>query len=261
MITLDEHAARSRLRDVAPGFKLLYALPPIAMVLWADSVLFSLLVFALMSASLMLKGGVRLADYLSWLLLPAAFLVTGTAAVAFDIAAHPEPFLFWVPVGNAFIGVTSAGLAMAAHLGVRALASVSCLYFIAFTTPVADLGRSMASVGIPVQLIEMTLLVYRFVFLLFETASEMATAQRSRLGYAGIATSFRSLATLASNLFLFSARRAEEVYVAMECRGYDGSIRVLAPSSGDRQLSFVGLAVLELTLLALAIAVYFWRVF
>lgn len=261
MITLDEHAARSRLRDVAPGFKLLYALPPIAMVLWADSVLFSLLVFGLMSTALMLKGGVRPADYLRWLLLPAGFLVIGTVAVAIDAAASPEAFVISAPLFGAHIGITAAGVAMAAHLCFRALASVSCLYFIAFTTPVADLGRAMASVGLPPLLIEMTLLVYRFVFLLFGTASEMATAQRSRLGYAGTAASFRSLSALASNLFLFSARRAEKVYVAMECRGYDGAIRVLAPSSGERQPSLAALTVLELALFGLAVAAHFGRFF
>ncbi|RXK88252.1 cobalt ECF transporter T component CbiQ [Chlorobaculum sp. 24CR] len=261
MRTLDHHAASSRLRDVAPGYKLLFALLPGEMVLWADSVPFSLLVFALMSASLMLKGGVRLADYLRWLLLPAGFLVIGTAAVAVDASASPGVFIVSVPVGGASIGITAAGVAMAAHLCFRALASVSCLYFVAFTTPVADIGRAMASVGLPPLFTEMTLLVYRFVFLLFETASEMATAQRSRLGYAGTAASFRSLASLASNLFLFSARRAEEVYVAMECRGYDGAIRVLASSNGARQPSFVALALLELTLLGLAVAAHSGRFF
>ncbi|HHE31491.1 MAG TPA: cobalt ECF transporter T component CbiQ [Chlorobaculum parvum] len=261
MITLDEHAARSRLRDVAPGYKLLYALPPIAMVLWVDSALFSVLVFGLMSGSVVMKGGVRLADYFRWLLLPVTFLVTGTAAVAFDIAVHPEPFLFSIPVGSVFIGVTSAGFLTAIHLVFKALAAVSCLYFIAFTTPVADLGRSMASVGLPPLLTEMTLLVYRFVFLLFETASGMATAQRSRLGYAGTAASFRSLAALASNLLLFSVRRAEDVYVAMECRGYDGAIRVLTPSSEARQPSLAGIALVEAALLCIAIATHFGRLF
>lgn len=261
MRTLDHHAASSRLRDVAPGYKLLFALPPGAMVLWADSVPFSLLVFALMSASVMLKGGVRPGDYLRWLLLPAGFLVIGTAAVAVDASASPGAFIVSAPVGGASIGITSAGVAMAAHLCFRALASVSCLYFIAFTTPVADLGRSMASVGLPPLLVEMTLLVYRFVFLLFGTASEMATAQRSRLGYTGAASSYRALSALASNLFVFSARRAEELYVAMECRGYDGSIRVLTPSSGARQPSLAGLALLEVALLSAAIATHFGRLF
>jgi len=260
-MTLDEHAARSRLRDVAPGFKLLYALPPIAMALWADSVSFSLLVFSLMGPSIVLKGGVRPADYLRWLLLPAGFLVIGTAAVAVDASASPGAFIVSAPFGGAHIGVSSAGVAMAAHLCFRALASVSCLYFVAFTTPVADLGRSMAALGVPALFIEMTLLVYRFVFLLFGTASEIATAQRSRLGYAGTAASFRSLASLASNLFVFSARRSEELYVAMECRGYDGAIRVLAPSSGARQPSLAGIALVEAALLCVAIAAHSGRFF
>lgn len=260
-MTLDHHAALSRLRDVAPGFKLLFALPPIAMVLWADSVPFSLVVFVLMGGALMLKGGVRPADYLRWLLLPAGFLVIGTVAVAVDVSASPGAFIVSVPVGGAHIGVTSAGLAMAANLFFRTLASVSCLYFIAFTTPVVDLAGSMSAVGIPLLVIEITLLVYRFVFQLFDTAGAMSTAQTSRLGYAGLRATFRSLSALASNLFVFSVRRSEELYLAMECRGYDSTVRVLTPSNEVRQPSLAGIALVEAALLCVAVATHFWRLF
>jgi len=260
-MTLDEHAARSRLRDVAPVYKLFYALPPIAMVLWADSIVFSLLVLLLMGITVVVKGGVRPVDYLRWLTLPAGFLLIGTIAVAVDASASPEAFIVSAPLGGVHVGVTSAGLAMAAHLCFRALASVSCLYVIAFTTPVADLARSMASVGLPPLFVEMTLLVYRFVFQLFDTSSAIATAQKSRLGYAGLQATFRSLSALASNLFVFSARRSEELYVAMECRGYDGAIRVLAPTSGARQPSLAGIALVEAALLCVAVATHFGRLF
>jgi len=252
MMTLDEHAARSRLRDVAPVYKLFYALPPIAMVLWADSIVFSLLVLLLMGITVVVKGGVRPVDYLRWLTLPAGFLLIGTIAVAVDASASPEAFIVSAPLGGVHVGVTSAGLAMAAHL---------CFYVIAFTTPVADLARSMASVGLPPLFVEMTLLVYRFVFQLFDTSSAIATAQKSRLGYAGLQATFRSLSALASNLFVFSARRSEELYVAMECRGYDGAIRVLAPTSGARQPSLAGIALVEAALLCVAVATHFGRLF
>lgn len=252
MMTLDHYAATSRLRDVRPGLKLLFALPPLLLLQWAGSIAFSITIVLLMGASAILKGGVRPLTWLRWLALPALFLVSGTGAVAFDLAQSPVSFIVQFPVGGEYAGVTQEGLRLATHLFFRSLASVSCLYFIAFTTPVADLTRAMSSLGVPSLLVEMTLLLYRFVFLLFETAGNIATAQHSRLGYVGLSASFRSFAALVSSLFVLSARRSEVMYAAMESRGYDGTMRFVPPSSASRQPSAAILLLLQLFLVALA---------
>ncbi len=253
MMTLDQHAIRSLLRDVAPGYKLFFALPPIVLVLWADSILFSLQVFLLMGAVLVFRGGVRPVEYLAWLALPAGFLLAGTIAVAVDVSASRGDFIISVPVLGLYAGVTSAGLSATLHLFFRVLAAVSCMYFIAFTTPVTDIARSMSVVGVPLLLIEITLLVYRFVFLLLDTAAAMIKAQKSRLGYISLQASFRSISSLASNLFVFSASRSEEIYVAMECRGYDGTLRVLSPEKNASHLSLPVIAVLHIFLFSIAL--------
>jgi cobalt/nickel transport system permease protein len=252
MMTLDQHAARSRLRDVAPGYKLFFALPPIVLVLWADSMLFSLFVFLLMGAVLVYKGRVRPVEYLAWLAFPAGFLVAGTVAVAVDVSVSQGDFIVSVPARGLYAGVTSVGLSAALHLFFRALAAVSCLYFISFTTPVADIARSMSALGVPLLVIEITLLVYRFVFQLFDMAAAMTKAQKSRLGYTGRQAAFRSLSALASNLFVISASRSEETYVAMECRGYDGTIRVLSPVKNAPHPSLPAIAFLQLALFSIA---------
>ena len=51
------------------------------------------------------------------------------------------------------------------------------------------------------------------------------TSQNSRLGYYGIKNSFLSFGKLISSLFLISLRQANENFIAMEARCYDGEIR------------------------------------
>ena len=71
-------------------------------------------------------------------------------------------------------------------------------------------------------------LIYRFIFVLTETASRIRLAQESRLGYQGLRRSLSSLGTLASMVFLRAWRKADRVYTALESRGYSGSLVTLS---------------------------------
>ena len=53
-------------------------------------------------------------------------------------------------------------------------------------------------------------LIYRFIFVLLETAQAMRLAQEARLGYSSWGRWLRSVGMLASNLFLRANTRADE---------------------------------------------------
>jgi cobalt/nickel transport system permease protein len=227
MITPDYYAARSPLRRIDPSMKLFFALPLLGLCLWADSITLSLLLLLLMGSVLVLKGAVPLRVFVLSHLLPGSFLLTTIISISFDMADHPESFLLSFPVGTRYAGLTASGLLVAAHLFFKTIGSVSCLYFISLSTPLTDLALSAEKLGVPKLMIEMTGLVYRFLFILLETMETMITAQQSRLGYAGVAASYRSLGALSSTLFVQACRRSDEIYNALESRGYNGQISVL----------------------------------
>ena len=81
---------------------------------------------------------------------------------------------------------------------------------------------------VPHLLVELMELIYRFIFVLTETASRIRLAQESRLGYQGVRRSLSSLGTLASMVFLRAWRKADRVYTALESRGYSGSLVTLS---------------------------------
>ena len=95
-----------------------------------------------------------------------------------------------------------------------------------------DFGRpiSLERLHVPHLMVELMELIYRFIFVLTETASRIRLAQESRLGYQGLRRSLSSLGTLASMVFLRAWRKADRVYTALESRGYSGSLVTL---SGD----------------------------
>ncbi len=55
--------------------------------------------------------------------------------------------------------------------------------FMAMTTPLVDMVDLFRRVGVPVILIDVMTLMYRFIFVLLDSLDRMYVAQNSRLGY------------------------------------------------------------------------------
>jgi cobalt/nickel transport system permease protein len=58
----------------------------------------------------------------------------------------------------------------------------------------------------------------------------MVIAQDSRLGYSSVASSYRSLGAVISSLFLKAYKKSEDLYTALEARGYEGELVVIEKS-------------------------------
>ena len=80
----------------------------------------------------------------------------------------------------------------------------------------------------PKLLIELMLLIYRFIFVLLHTASSISMAQECRLGNKDYKTALSSFGKLGSVLMIRAMSRSNRLYDAMEARCYDGEIRVLS---------------------------------
>ena len=68
----------------------------------------------------------------------------------------------------------------------------------------------------PRLLIELMMLIYRFVFILLHTASAIMTAQEARLGNRDYRTQLRAFGKMLTALFFISLRKANALYDAME---------------------------------------------
>jgi cobalt/nickel transport system permease protein len=95
------------------------------------------------------------------------------------------------------------------------------------TTTMNDLFISLRKIYIPKVFIEISLLIYRYIFVFMEVSSKMSTAQKLRLGRAGWFSRIRSTSLLAGNLFIRTLEQGERTFIAMNARGYDGNIRVM----------------------------------
>ena len=128
------------------------------------------------------------------------------------------------------------------------------MYFLSLNTPVTDLTMALGRLHVPKLLVELMELIYRFIFVLAETASNIRTAQDSRLGYRGFRRSVSSLGMLASMVFLRAWRKADRIYTALESRGYTGSLTTLNDAYRP------GWGLLPLTVFAAAGQIAIWFV-
>ncbi|HJB69339.1 MAG TPA: cobalt ECF transporter T component CbiQ [Candidatus Flavonifractor avistercoris] len=232
----DRWAYQSRLRRVDPLPKLILSLTALVVCLCCGSGAVGLATAAAMGVLIAALGGLPPRVYLHFLKIPMAFLAVGCATMLVRSYPAGAPVLAALPVGGRLWGFDGAALAAAAALFFRAMGAVGAMYFLALNTPVTDLTMCLGRLHVPRLLVELMELIYRFIFVLSETAGSIRTAQASRLGYQGLRRSLSSLGTMASLVFLRAWRRADRIYAALESRGYAGSLTTLpgdyAPGRG-----------------------------
>lgn len=227
MLLIDKLSYRSKLRYVNASEKLLYAVATLAFCVLSCSMKMAVLVFAVNAALTVGKGGTPFSRYIKLLRIPAAFLIIGTVAIVVNLAREPmNAFAF--PAGEWYITGSRAGIRQAAGICLTAMAAVSCLYFLALSTVMTDVLGALRKLRVPPLLIELMLLIYRFIFVLSETASAVRVSQYSRLGNRNLRTGIRSFGAMGSALFILALKRSNALYDAMESRCYDGTIRVLS---------------------------------
>jgi cobalt/nickel transport system permease protein len=120
---------------------------------------------------------------------------------------------------NAGLRLSVEGQIEGLKVALRSLGGISTLYMLMFSTPVAELCEGMRALKVPELIIELMFLMYRFIFIIYETVSDMITAAKARGNY-----NIRAFSMICTNLMLMSVKKTNALYDAMVARGYDGRI-------------------------------------
>lgn len=250
---IDRLAYMSKLKDVDPLLKMIFALAGIVICLWANSFAMSVIIAAVMLTLIMCAGGTKWKDVRQLLTIPAAFVVIGSAAIALSIGNSAENMSASFHIGGLYIGLGIGGAETAFRVMLKCFGSVSCMYFLSLTTPMADLFGLLRNSIIPNFIVEIMELIYRYIFVLYDAANRMYIAQDSRLGYSTLKTSYHSTGFLAANLFVRAYRQAEKTYTAMEARGYDGEIELSKGEYTRKASQYISMLSLVVILVVLAV--------
>ena len=252
MITIDRLCYNSKLRYVNAGEKFAFSVLSLCACVLSRSVTVSCFVLIFMGILSVWKGGIPFSCYLRYLTVPLVFLLLSSFAIVINIS-HTQLDLFAVKLGNIYLTGSRDSLMYALNLILTALASVSCLYFLSFHTPMPDILNVLRKLHCPKLILELMLLIYRFIFVLFEVSHAIRVSQNSRLGNKDYRTSMKSFSAMASALFIRAMKKSDALYDAMESRCYNGDIRVLNENFPPRKAEILWIVIFEIILYGLVV--------
>jgi cobalt/nickel transport system permease protein len=178
---------------------------------------------------------------------------TGLIAIP-AVFTTPGPVIYRIPLLH--WGVTAPGLRSAVCLIVRAETAATVAVLLVLCTPWAHVLKGLRVLRVPVVVIAIFSMTYRYIFLLLETVGEMFESRRSRqVGRLSGPERRRLAATTAGVLLGRTFHLGNDVYLAMQSRGFDGEVHLLSDFSMKLR-DYAGLLVL---LGAAATALYFGR--
>jgi len=218
---LDSVAQQSAFRHINTGTKLILALGSLILCLISPFPVVPLISGIVLSLVLIIPGRTSPRLYGELLLGPAIFTVVSVVVLLFLLGGGDVIWRF-NPVPWINLTITTGSLAQSTIVLFRVFGCSIAMFFIVLTTPVTDLFNGMKRVGIPIELIDLMMIIYRYIFIVYAQAFEIWQAQVMRLGYSRPMEAIRSFSMLCGMLFISSWNAGEDLIHAMDCRCYDG---------------------------------------
>ncbi|MDR3672759.1 MAG: cobalt ECF transporter T component CbiQ [Holophaga sp.] len=188
-------------------------------------------------------------DLLKRLLMPLGIAWVVFLSVMLTQGRHP---VWQGSVAGLTIRVYREGLAMGLLLFLRVMAAVTLAALLAFSTPMVEILATLRICKVPDTMLDLADMMFRYIFILNDTARALQRARMSRLG--GEAPWGRRIADtgqIAANILVQSLDRSTRIYKAMLSRGCSESshppphFQTPVPRR-DRRLGWMGAALLLL---------------
>ncbi|MBD2726527.1 cobalt ECF transporter T component CbiQ [Nostoc sp. FACHB-892] len=233
-LQIDTLAYTNRLRWLAPEQKLLFAIALLIIAAFSHS-LVQVLIAVWMSTWTIIYAGIPSKIYFKLVYVATLFWLTSLPALVINgvnisnLHLVQTDSVAGLDIGSYYVYISIHGIEQGFMILTRAIASVSCLYFIMLTIPFTELLQVLRRVGFPVLLTDLLLLMYRFIFILLNTSAELWIAQQARGGYCSFNIGMKSLALLIGQLLKRTIENYRQVSLSLASRGFNGEFKVWHP--------------------------------
>lgn len=120
----------------------------------------------------------------------------------------------------------------------RIIGAVSVAVLLSQIMTFTETMAALAWLRVPRGLVDVAMFAWRSLFMLYDDAGIVYTAQKNRLGYCGMRRGLKSFGAMAGMLIIRAFDSSQAMTVAMTQRGYDGSLPLLRNSRlGGQQLT------------------------
>lgn len=223
MLKIDDIAYNNPLAQKNPYVKCTLAMGLLIAAISFKSVYLLAFIIFIMNALILVGVRIEFKFYLKLLMIPVGFLTLSILMILLTYSKASTEFIMkWACLGG-FIGITDETLNTAAYLFLRCFASICCIYFMTLTVNMNQLIQVLKKLHLPHEVIELLILMYRFIFIFLEEIEEMKRAQEMRFGYINLRTSYHSMGMLISQLFKRIMQRYEALCIVLEMKLYEGT--------------------------------------
>ena len=224
---IDDYAYKNKLSKVNPNMKFAIGMLLLILSLINPYNYISLIIIAIMSLVIVGIAKIELKDYIHFIKIPLVFLIISIIMILLTFSKDKEVLLYSIKIGSLYIGVSNESIISSTHLFFRALSCLTCIYFIMLTTPFNQLIFVFKKLHLPDIVLEISMLMYRFIFIFMEEVADIRKSQELRFGHINLKNGYNSFGLLVNMLFKRMMIRYDEMSIALDMKLYDGTFYIV----------------------------------
>ena len=225
---MDTLAYSSRMLDWSPLGKLVLVIAVLVVNITVDSLLVTFVTLGIGLALMAYSTNFKI-PFIIFLAILEAFVILIFGAGVISVNGMDNSLVIW---DTDFLWMhfhmTVDSFNKAWLILFRGTAGIAVMLAYATSTPIPHMSLAMKQVHMPVELIEIVILIYRYAFLLLERMEAMWNAAHSRMGFNGFRTYVGTVAAIAVGIFVQSTNLSDKSQIALECRNYRGYFPVFS---------------------------------
>lgn len=224
---IDDYAYKNKLSKVNPNVKFAIGMLLLILSLINPYNYISLLIISIMSIIIVGIAKIEFKDYIHFIKTPLVFLIVSIIMILLNFSKDKESLLYSINLGSLYIGVSNESIVSSTRLFFRALSCLTCIYFIMLTTPFNQLIFVLKKLHLPDIVLEISMLMYRFIFIFMEEVTDIRKSQELRFGYINLKNGYNSFGLLVNMLFKRMMIRYDEMSIALDMKLYDGTFYIV----------------------------------
>lgn len=225
MLIIDKYAYTNKLAEFNPMLKVIVTAIGLIIAVTIDNNYVNFFIFLSMVFLTTVVAGIPFKKYIKILIIPISFLILSTLTILLSISSK-DVYIYGIKMGSKYIGITDESIVQSVNTAIRVFASLSLTFFLSLTTSLNKLIIVFNKMKIPAIIIELLVLIYRFIFIFLEESINIHMAQEVRFGYSNFKNSLNSTALLIKSLFIRVLLRYKDMVDSLDSKLYNGEFKV-----------------------------------
>lgn len=227
MIVIDKYAYSNNLRNTNPNIKFIIGLIFLISSMLIKNLIALSFVILLMSVIIVGIAKIDIDAYIKLLKTPIIFLIMSVGMTLINISNDSGLLIKSFRIGSMYIGVSNESIDTSVHILFRAISCLTCVYFIILTIPFNQLLFIFKKLHMPSIVLELSMLIYRFIFIFMEEVADIRKSQELRFGYINLNTSYKSFGLLGNLLYKRMMIRYEEMCISLDVKLYEDTFYIV----------------------------------